>query len=47
VVFFDMNFKGGSGAQQNTVANFKKLLSMLSRMELTQGYSEFLGNLRI
>lgn len=45
VVFFDINFKGGQ--TPNTVANFKKLLSLLSRVELTPGFSDFLGRLRI
>jgi hypothetical protein len=41
-----MNYKGG-GPNLNTVSNFKKLLSLLSRVELTAGYSQFLGNLRL
>ena len=45
VVFFDINFKGAQ--TPNTVANFKKLLSLLSRVELTPGFSDFLGRLRI
>lgn len=37
VVFFDMNYKGGGGVSTNlnNVRNFKKLLSLLSRVELT------------
>lgn len=45
VVFFDMNYKGG--ALLNQVANFKKLISLLTRVELTQGFSDFLGQVRI
>ncbi len=29
------------------MANFKKLLALLTRVELTQGFSDFLGHLRI
>jgi hypothetical protein len=45
VVFFDINYKGG--LTLNGVPNYKKLLSLLSRVELTQGFSDFLGRLRI
>ena len=45
VVFFDMNYKGGG--HLNQVANFKKLISLLTRVELTRGFSDFLGQVRI
>jgi hypothetical protein len=38
-----MNYKGGS---LTSVANFKKLLGLLSRVELTPGFSDFIGNLK-
>ena len=44
VVFFDMNYKGGN---LNGVRNYKKLLNLLSRVELTQGFSDFINNLRL
>jgi hypothetical protein len=43
VVFFDMNYKGGN---LNGVQNFKKLLGLLSRVELTFGFTDFIGQLR-
>ena len=43
VVFFDINYKGGN---LNEVKNYKKLLSLLSRIELTQGFATFIGQLR-
>jgi hypothetical protein len=45
VVFFDMNYKGGT--HLNQVPNYKKLLQLLSRVELTQGFADFLGGIRI
>ena len=45
MVFFDINYKGG--ITLNSVANYKKLLSLLSRVELTSGFSDFLGRLRV
>ncbi len=44
-MYFDINFKAGSSP--NIVPNFKKLLSLLSRIELTVGFSNFLGRLRL
>jgi hypothetical protein len=41
VIFFDMNYKGTA-----PVRNYKKLLNLLSRIELTTGYSAFIGELR-
>jgi len=41
VIFFDMNYKGTT-----PVRNYKKLLNLLSRIELTSGYANFIGELR-
>lgn len=41
VIFFDMNYKGTA-----PVRNYKKLLNLLSRIELTSGYANFIGELR-
>jgi hypothetical protein len=45
VVYFDINYK--AGASLNTVPSHKKLLSLLSRVELTPGFAEFQGALRV
>lgn len=43
VVFFDMNYKGGN---LNAVPNYKKMLGLFARVELTPGFHAFLGDLR-
>ena len=45
VIFFDMNFKSAN-TNLGEVKNYKKLLSLLSRIELTSGYSAFIGEVR-
>lgn len=47
VVFFDANYKNSGNAASNIVENYKKLLSLLARVELTQGFTDFLGQMRI
>jgi hypothetical protein len=39
-----MNFKGGGNL--NEVKSYKKLLGLLSRVELTSGFSNFISELR-
>lgn len=40
-----MNFKSAN-TNLGEVKNYKKLLSLLSRIELTSGYSAFIGEVR-
>ena len=43
----DYPLSDGGSSGLNRVPNYKKLISLLSRVELTQGYSQFIGKLRV